>query len=92
MTQVIACSTCEGIVLATDSCATWFDQTGVMRHFSLKKLLRLTSHSALISGGAGCKFFLIKRSAVEEEVGPPFYFATLTPAGYKEIVEKEIEG
>jgi hypothetical protein len=46
MTQIIACSTPEGIVLATDSRATWFDETGERRHFSLKKLLRLTSHSA----------------------------------------------
>jgi hypothetical protein len=53
MTQVIACSTTEGIVLAADSRATWFDETGKRKHFSLKKLLRLTSHSALLSAGAG---------------------------------------
>jgi hypothetical protein len=53
MTQVIACSTHEGIVLATDSRATWFDQAGEMKHFSLKKLLRLGSHSAMVSAGAG---------------------------------------
>jgi hypothetical protein len=53
MTQVIACSTPGGIVLATDSRATWFDVTGERKHFSLKKLLRLTSHSALLSAGAG---------------------------------------
>lgn len=53
MTQIIACSTHEGIVLVTDSRATWFDQTGEMRHFSLKKLLRLGSHSAMLSAGAG---------------------------------------
>ena len=53
MTQVIVCSTHEGIVLATDSCATWFDQTGGMRHFNLKKLLRLSSHSAIVSAGEG---------------------------------------
>ena len=53
MTQVIACSTPEGIVLATDSRATWFDETGEKKHFSLKKILRLNSHSALLSAGAG---------------------------------------
>jgi len=53
MTQIIACSTPEGIVLATDSRATWFDETGERKHFSLKKVLRLTSHSALLSAGAG---------------------------------------
>ena len=53
MTQIVACSTHEGIVLATDSRATWFDEAGEMRHFSLKKLLRLSSHSAMLSAGAG---------------------------------------
>jgi hypothetical protein len=53
MTQVIACSTHEGIVLATDSRGTWFDQAGEMKHFSLKKLFRLGSHSAMVSAGAG---------------------------------------
>ncbi len=226
MTQVIACSTHEGIVLATDSRATWFDETGEMRHFSLKKLLRLNSHAAMLSAGAGigvemslafqnflqrqgteaiedivsmalsfftdqygkwlgqrgmqhsfspptpdgaseeaaplnevylilagysfrdraqpyhlhlfssegerisikaiptfqiivvprslsmerrlevqhqggfpldqlltlCKSFLKKRSAEGEEVGPPFYFATITPFGYKEVAEEEVKG
>jgi hypothetical protein len=53
MTQIIACSTPEGIVLATDSRATWFDETGERKHFSLKKLLRLSTHAALLSAGAG---------------------------------------
>jgi len=226
MTQVIACSTHEGVVLATDSRATWFDQAGEMKHFSLKKLLRLGSHSAMVSAGAGigvemslafqnflqrqgteaiddiadmglfffaeqygkwlsqremqhpfpprplgeeseemhplnevylilagysfkdhgqpfhlhlfssegerilikalqtsqvivvprslsmerrleaqretgssldqlltlCRSFLKKRSAEGGEVGPPFYFATITPSGYKEIVEGEVKG
>jgi len=225
MTQIIACSTREGIVLATDSRATWFDEAGEMRHFNLKKLLRLGTHSAMLSAGAGMgvemsfafqnflqrqgveaiddivtmalsffthqygkwveqrgmrhpscpmadegdetsvplnevylilagcslkeraqpyvlhlfssegetisiklvstsqiivvprslsierrlealreteapldqllslsKSFLKKRSAQEEEVGPPFYFATITPAGYKEVVDEEVKG
>jgi 20S proteasome alpha/beta subunit len=226
MTQIIACSTREGIVLATDSRATWFDEAGEMRHFNLKKLLRLSSNSAMLSAGAGigvemsfsfqdflqrqgaeaiddivtmalsfftdqyekwlrqrgmrhpsfiptadeadgaslplnevylilagyslkdrarpyvlhlfssegerisikpvstsqiivvprslsierrlealremespldqllslCKSFLQKRSAEEEEVGPPFYFATITPDGYKEVGEEEQKG
>jgi hypothetical protein len=226
MTQIIACSTPEGIVLATDSRATRFDETGERKYFSLKKLLRLNSHSALLSAGAGigvemsfafqnflqrrgteaieevahtalffftdqygkwlgqrerahsssplppdktseearplkevyfilagysfrdrarpyhlhlfssegeemsikalptsqiivvprslsmekraeaqcetgssldplltlCKSFLKKRSGEGGEVGPPFYFATITPSGYKEVVEEEVKG
>ena len=226
MTQLIACAIPEGIVLATDSRATWLDGTGRMNHFSLKKLLRLNSHAALLSAGPGigvqmslafqkllhtrgtesiedvanmafvffsgqygkwssqkkmqhsfsapipgemsdeplpsnevylvlagysfrdraqpyhlhlfssegegrsiksiptsriivvprslsmekglevqremglsldplltlCKSFLKKRSGEEEEVGPPFYFATITPSGYREIGEEEVKG
>jgi hypothetical protein len=38
-----------------------------------------------------CKSFLKKRS-IEGEVGPPFYFATITQAGFREIREEEVEG
>ena len=31
------------------------------------------------------KTFLEKMAAVEEEVGGPFYFATITAAGYREV-------
>ena len=85
MTQVIACSTPEGILLATDSLATWFDQTGAMRHFNLKKILRLGSHTAMVSAGIGIgaeigsafqKFLLERRVEGIEEVlrfAPPFF-------------------
>ena len=86
MTQVIACSTPEGIVLATDSRATWFDEAGGMRHFSLKKLLRLNSHSALLSAGAGIgvemslafQSFLQRRGteAIEDMVNMAIFFFT----------------
>ena len=85
MTQVIACSTPEGILLATDSLATWFDQTGAMRHFNLKKILRLGSHTAMVSAGIGIgveigsafQKFLQERSVegIEEVLrfAPPFF-------------------
>jgi hypothetical protein len=86
MTQIIACSTPEGIVLATDSRATWFDETGEKRHFSLKKILRLTSHSALLSAGAGIgvemslafQHFLQRRGteAIEDVVHMALFFFT----------------
>jgi hypothetical protein len=31
------------------------------------------------------KDFLEKMAAAREEVGPPFYFATITTAGYREV-------
>lgn len=85
MTQVIACSTPEGILLATDSLATWFDQTGAMKHFNLKKILRLGSHTAMVSAGIGIgveigsafqKFLQERRVEGIEEVlrfAPPFF-------------------
>ena len=85
MTQVIACSTPEGILLATDSLATWFDQAGAMRHFNLKKILRLGSHTAMVSAGIGIgveigsafQKFLQERSVegIEEVLrfAPPFF-------------------
>jgi hypothetical protein len=39
-----------------------------------------------------CGSFLKKRSGEGEEVGPPFYFATITPLGYKEVSEEEVKG
>jgi hypothetical protein len=38
-----------------------------------------------------CKSFLKRRSMEGGEVGPPFYFATITPLGYKEIIEEEVK-
>ena len=85
MTQVIACSTPEGILLATDSLATWFDQTGAMKHFNLKKIVRLGSHTAMVSAGIGIgveigtafkKFLQERRVEGIEEVlrfAPPFF-------------------
>jgi hypothetical protein len=85
MTQVIACSTPEGILLATDSLATWFDQTGTMKHFNLKKIVRLGSHTAMVSAGIGIgveigsafQKFLQERSVegIEEvlRLAPPFF-------------------
>jgi hypothetical protein len=51
MTQIVTCSTHEGIVLATDSRAAWFNSAGETGYFSLKKLLSLGSNSAMMSAG-----------------------------------------
>ena len=38
------------------------------------------------------KSFLKKRSGEGEEVGPPFFFATITPSGYREVAGREGKG
>ncbi len=73
-------------MLATDSRATRFGEKGERKHFSLKKLLRLTSHCALLSAGAGIgvemslafQDFLQRRGAeaVEEVAHLALFFFT----------------
>jgi hypothetical protein len=53
MTQALAGFNQHGIVLATDSRATRFGAGGRPEFFTVKKLLPLTPHSAILSGGAG---------------------------------------
>ncbi len=53
MTQALAAYNGHGLVLASDSRATRFDPAGRPEYFSVKKLLPLARHSALLSGGAG---------------------------------------
>jgi 20S proteasome alpha/beta subunit len=86
MTQIIACTNSDGIVLATDSVATRFDSSGRRSHFTLKKLLRLGSHAAMVSAGAGIggelgvsfQRFIRERSAagIEEILGLAVPFLT----------------
>jgi len=53
MTQALAGFNQHGLVLATDSRATRFDPAGRPQFFQVKKLLPLTPHCAILSGGAG---------------------------------------
>ncbi len=45
----------------------------------------LTANVALSELLTLSKEFLEKQAAVKEEVGPPYYYATITPRGYQEI-------
>jgi hypothetical protein len=67
MTQALAGYNEHGIILATDSRATRFDPAGRPEFFSVKKLLSLGSHAALLSGGAGVSVPLSQ--ALKREVG-----------------------
>jgi hypothetical protein len=77
MTQIVTCSIREGIVLATDSRATWFNSAGETGH-QLKETppFRISLRDDERWG----------------EVGPPFYFAIITPSGYREIIAGEVKG
>src|SRR5512135_1887789 len=67
MTQALAGYNEHGIILATDSRATRFDPAGRAEFFSVKKLLSLGSHAALLSGGAGVSVALAQ--ALKREIG-----------------------
>ena len=45
----------------------------------------LTAGTALAALLAMCQEFLEKMAALQEEIGPPFYFATITRAGFQRL-------
>ena len=53
MTQALAAFDDHGLVLATDSRATRFTESGQAEFFNVEKLLSLGRFSAILSGGAG---------------------------------------
>jgi hypothetical protein len=67
MTQALAGFNGNGLILATDSRATRFDAAGRAEYFSVKKLLPLGSHAAILSGGAGVSVALAQ--ALRREIG-----------------------
>ena len=52
MSQLIACKNQHGIVLATDSKAVDIDTSGNLVEYSVSRLLTLTDHTVILSGGA----------------------------------------
>lgn len=66
----------------------------IPRSFSMERKLvtQRETGSPLDPLLALCKSFLKRRSGEGDEVGPPFYFATITPFGYKEISAEEMRG
>ena len=51
MSQIIACKTENGIILAADSKAIQMDAQGQLAETSIRRLFRLTSHTAILTGG-----------------------------------------
>jgi 20S proteasome alpha/beta subunit len=52
MSQLIACKNRQGIILAADSRAVAVDGTGKIVNLQIERLHPLTSHSAILTGGA----------------------------------------
>jgi hypothetical protein len=52
MSSLIACKNRKGIVLAADSKAVDVDTMGGIQEMSVRRLLQLTDHTALLAGGA----------------------------------------
>lgn len=52
MSQLIACATPEGVMLASDSRAETFETSGEEQFVKVERFIPLTSHTVLASGGA----------------------------------------
>jgi hypothetical protein len=61
MTQILSGICPEGIMVATDSMATSFDEDGKENHFTVDKLFPIGSHAFIVSGGMGISVELSMR-------------------------------
>lgn len=52
MSQLISCQNANGIVLAADSKAVFFDPGGKMSYLKVERLVPLSQHTAVLTGGA----------------------------------------
>ena len=71
MTQILSGICSEGIMVATDSMATSFDEDGKENHFTVDKLFSIGSHAFIVSGGMGISVELsmrFKRYAEERKL------------------------
>ncbi|MDI6853605.1 MAG: hypothetical protein QME75_08395 [Deltaproteobacteria bacterium] len=66
MTQALAGFNEHGLILATDSLATSFDEAGTPGYFNVEKLFPLSRFCAILSGGAGLSIPLSQ--ALRQEV------------------------
>lgn len=52
MSQLIACKSSDGIVLAADGKAVWVDDGGALVDERIERLVPLSGHTAILAGGA----------------------------------------
>jgi hypothetical protein len=69
MSQLIACQNTNGIVLATDGKAVDFDPRGKMIDLEVQRLLQISQHTAILTGGAadGVEMCHALRNFLQEE-------------------------
>ena len=69
MSQLIACQNANGIVLATDGKAVDFDPRGKMIDLKVNRLVQISQHTAILTGGAadGVGMCHALRSFLKEE-------------------------
>ena len=56
MSQIVACRTDRGIVFAADSKALDLDPNNEIVELKTNRLLQLTPHTVIVTGGAGARF------------------------------------
>jgi len=98
MSQLISCQNANGIVLAADSRAIFFDVSGKMSDIKINRLVQLSQHTAILTGGATegmemCQ--TLKRFVTEEglnEIQEVYGAALPFLAGeYEKFMRKECE-
>ncbi|MGD9022186.1 MAG: hypothetical protein PVJ62_00255 [Deltaproteobacteria bacterium] len=69
MSQLIVCQNSHGIILASDSKAAALDLSGAVRHLTVERMLQLSAHTAILTGGAaeGIEMIAGLKNFLEEE-------------------------
>ena len=69
MSQLISCRNGNGVVLAADSRAVFFDPDGKMSYLEVNRMVQLSEHTAVLTGGAaeGAEMCQTLKMFIEEE-------------------------
>lgn len=98
MSQILACKSPSGIVLAADATAVGFDANGVLYHQTIQRLHPLSQRAAILAGGApegesicrGLKSFIAEEGLVSID---EIYAAALPylATAYERFMRKQCE-
>jgi hypothetical protein len=69
MSQLISCRNGNGVVLAADSRAVFFDPDGKMSYLEVNRMVQLSEHTAVLTGGAaeGAEMCQTLKMFIEED-------------------------